>query len=171
MTEMTRKEALLKSCDITEENAKRWCEIAEGLVGIMSETNPFYLAFKERLQWKTNNEAKREWALSNPEFENLATVSQVFDSLVSTKWYANLHACLAWRSCAYELSHNPSLTKEEIETIQEAEKKLEQVVDLGLEEIEKELDYKAIPISDLVKIQLECGLHYAMYAHEKAKGD
>ena len=69
------------------------------------------------------------------------------------------------RACEEE-ARSAQLSAQARETLEKAAQKLYDKECENLDEMERLFDYKAIPISHLVKVQLECGLLYAGYVHD-----
>ena len=112
---------------------------------------------------------KINWAESNPEFEKNASMAEIFDNLQAAKFYNGLYLGLTVRTCEYEIERlRQQKNKEEIamSKLMETCEKGEQFLKKYCENLECELDYTAIPIQKLVRIQVESGLLVANYIRE-----
>lgn len=123
--------------------------------------NPFVLLVEQIIAGlDSSTDAQMKWS-DNPEFERPAKVSEVFDNELVSKFYNSLSTSLSARACQYELDR---LKKEGCED-NEASHQLQEVYEVlsknlknECEYLENKLNYKVVPIRDLVRIQIECGL-------------
>ena len=169
-SDITHRDALPQSVEIGLADLNKWVPIFNEVKNYLTNENPFYLFVNERSSGEKGLLAKKKWIMDNEKDNSSATVSQKFDCIVETRWYSNLNIASLWRGCEYEITNNKSLSVKGKEKLQEASKKLEDIVDQNLSWLEDHLNYQAIDISTLVKVQLECGLYYAKYVHDKVKG-
>lgn len=165
LSDRTRREVVLEGCELALEDYHFWKPVYDRICRLMSMDNPFYLAAKERCGLDISLEAKKKWAMQEASMEETATVCQVFDNLLSSRFYSNLSIVLLRRACDFELE-NSVLEPAQIKILQDARNGLYEKECANLDFLERELDYTAIPIAQLVKVQMECGLLYAQYVHD-----
>ena len=165
LSDRTRRDAILEGCAVTQRDIDFWKPIFDEAEPFLSADNQFYLAVRERIGMAEHTAAKIEWARTDPAMEKQATVCQVFDNLLSSRFYSNLSIVLLRRACGEE-ARSAQLSAQARETLEKAAQKLYDKECENLDEMERLFDYKAIPISHLVKVQLECGLLYAGYVHD-----
>lgn len=105
-----------------------------------------------------SKKAQLNW-VKESEFDGYATVSEMFDNDMVTKFYNFLSTGLSLRACEFELdkikSNTESIGKKELEN---AHLELLKELEYNCNYLEKNLKYRALPIQTLVKIQLESGL-------------
>ena len=168
LSDRSRREVVLKSCERAMEDFAFWKPVFDEVSAYMHPENQCYLAAKERSNMGNGITAKQNWAKSEPSMSKPATVCQVFDNLLSDRFYSNLSIVLLRRACEEELKRDdvPAKAKKVLENARETlyHKECE-----NLEFLESRLSYTALPIRDLVKVQLECGLIYAEYVYGLAR--
>lgn len=160
--DMTRKDAILRNIEINKAHYTLLENLLNEVRPYITDHNPFVKLVDQIIKYQDKgSEAKKNWASSNPEFEKLANVAQIFDNLYSTKFYNGLSLGLTVRTCEYEMER----LKEDARIDDEAMAKLKSTHERGAhllkeycEELERELDYSVIPIQKLVRIQVESGL-------------
>lgn len=170
-TEMTRKQAIIKSVEMSKAHFARLDQMLNEVRPYITDQNPFVKLVDEVIQYiRDGSEAKINWAESNPDFDKLAKIAEVFDNLSAAKFYNGLYLGLSVRTCEYELER---LQKQETKD-EEAIKKLKEIHEVGenflkeyCDSLESELDYTFIPIQKLVRIQVESGLLVANYLRGK----
>jgi hypothetical protein len=101
-----------------------------------------------------NLEMQRRWASTSPELDTPATVSQVFDSAIAYRFYRLLFVGLTRRALKAQLSIGADTV------LADALAHVEERFASWMQELESELDYRAIPIKTLVEIQLGAALHF-----------
>jgi len=97
---------------------------------------------------------QRSWATDAPGLDTLATVAQSFDSTIAYRFYRVLFVGMVRRTLKTQLGVADD------RVVREALSRVEEGFDRWTAELEAELDYRAIPIGDLVRIQLGAALHY-----------
>ncbi|MCM3601739.1 peptidase [Robertmurraya korlensis] len=169
-SDMTRKEAILKSVEVSQAHFAHLDQILQGIRPYIQKENPFVKLVEEVIQYiREGSEAKIKWAESDPEFEKSAKMAEVFDNLYASKFYNGLYLGLTVRTCEYEIERLQLLENRD----EEALNKLKEAQEIGekfLEDycnvLETELDYTFIPIRKLVRIQVESGLLVANYIRD-----
>ncbi len=164
LSDRSRREVVLESCEQALADFAFWKPVYDQVAGYMQPDNQCYLAAKERSGMGNNISAKQNWAKSEPSMSEPATVCQVFDNLLSDRFYSNLNIVLLRRACEEELKRD-DLAEEAKKVLENARETLYDKECENLEFLESRLSYTALPISHLVKVQLECGLIYAEYVH------
>lgn len=169
-SDMTRKEAILKSVEISQAHFARLDQILQDIRPYIQKENPFVKLVEEVIQYvRGGSEAKIKWAESNPEFEKTAKIAEVFDNLYAAKFYNGLYLGLTVRTCAHEIERLQLLEKRDEEALyklKEAHEISEKLLEEYCNVLETELDYSFIPIQKLVRIQVESGLIVANYIRE-----
>ncbi len=160
-TDITRRQSIKSKINNTVRHYRGLDSELNKIRKYIAPENPFILLVEQIIKGLDSfAEAQLRWA-DGPQFNRLAKVSEVFDNNIVSKFYNSLSTGLSMRACEYELDR---LGKESCED-KTAFKELRGVCDIlsvklieECENLEKELDYKVVPIRDLVRIQLECGL-------------
>lgn len=165
LSDRIRRDVVLEGCGLSLKDYDFWKPIYDAICGYMQEDNQYYLAARERIGMRKSLVAKQNWAKTDPGMEERATVCQVFDNLLSGRFYSNFNMVLMRRACEEELARE-NVAPEAKQALEEAREKLYAKECENLEALERELNYSVIPISQLVKVQLECGLVYAQFVHD-----
>lgn len=158
---ITRKESITNKIKSTVEHYKKLDNELCKVRNYFSSENPFILLVEQIINGLDSlTEAQMKWA-DDSKFHRLAKTSEVFDNNVVSKFYNSLSTSLTARACQYELER---LKREGCNDIF-AFKQLQEVHEItsnNLKEecinLENELNYKVVPIQNLVRIQLESGL-------------
>ncbi|WP_223588887.1 M14 family zinc carboxypeptidase [Neobacillus bataviensis] len=165
--EITRKDAILQNVKQSQAHFDLLDQILAEVRPYISDENPFVKLVEEVIQYvKEGSEAKIKWADSNPEFEKMASRAEIFDNLQVAKFYNGLYLGLTVRTCEYEierLKREKNSDQIALGPFMETCKKGKQLLKGYCGNLESELDYLAIPIQKLVRIQLESGLIVANY--------
>ena len=101
-----------------------------------------------------NLEMQRTWASTSPDLDTPATVSQVFDSAIAYRFYRLLFVGLTRRALKAQLATGGD------SVLSDALVRVEERLASWMQELESELNYRAIPIKTLVEIQLGAALHF-----------
>jgi len=148
-----RKDAVLKKLDITKAHVEKLGRCFEALQPRLSEDNPFPRMLSMYLRISGGDLAsQRAFIEQDPRFQEPCKECEAFSNLQMTRFYQLLNWGLMVRSCEFELARRdePSIARLFRET--------EEILKAEAEELERELDYRAIPIKKLVGVQLACGL-------------
>lgn len=168
---MTRKEAILQNVKQSQAHFTHLDEMLSKVRPYISEENPFVKLVEEVIKHiLEGSEAKIKWVESNPDFEKPATIAEVFDNLQVAKFYNGLYLGLTVRTCEYELNRlawQNNGNDLALSRLTETYEKGEQFLKEYCESLEEELDYTAIPIQKLVRVQMESGLTIAHYVGKK----
>ena len=161
-TEIERRRAVLDSLQDSWKHynyVRRVYEEVRGKLRLKSrfrESIEYYLAVTP-----DSLRAKERWARTDPSLERPATVAEVFDNYQVSRFYRLLTLGLLYRMLKEEVRAGAGdLIKEKYE---EVESKLEEEAT----ELERELEYRVIPLDKLVRIQLAAGLYTALYVQVK----
>ncbi|MGJ8455187.1 M14 family zinc carboxypeptidase [Pseudothermotoga sp. U03pept] len=155
---ITRKEARMMAWESSTENAKIIQEIFERSRRFADENSPFFEVFANYVETVPKYlEAERNWIETDPELLRKATVAEVFDNTCVTQFYQSLSLGMLRRLLG------EILAKRQDNQIEETREKLNDHFKKKIEYLKKNLNYKAIPIKDLVAIQLLAGLITADY--------
>ena len=137
---------------------KRLEKIVKTISQYLSDDNEFILLVKEQLEaLDSNGTAQREWA-EQEEFKEEATVAEMFDALLISRFYGSLSIGMTLRAIDFELNKEDIDNKEAKNVLKEARVIVEEYLEEECEFLENNLKYTVVPIRDLVKIQLESGL-------------
>lgn len=156
-TKYLKSELLLQDCIEQKERYTQILERLKALEGSMSEENRFCEALSATaLGALSGLEAKQKHVGSNVAYQTRATVSEEFEYRYVSKFYLLLSLGLQLRMLSFEKDHcsdhlKLGLWETELAQAQHEFSDLCHVLEQGM-------DYSAIPIQKLVKIQLECGL-------------
>ncbi|NMB07359.1 MAG: zinc carboxypeptidase [Tissierellia bacterium] len=165
-SDITRKEAVLKNLEFSEEADRFIKNILKETKQYMGEKNPFKLALEAFTDSDDSNEATRKMVEEDPDFAKMATVAEKFDNLLVSKFYKMLSLGLLVRAHEMELEkmeENKEDNSEKKEALEKAyNTSLERLKNLS-EVLEEKIDYEVVPIKKLISIQLECGLIMADY--------
>lgn len=165
-SDLSRKDAVLKSLEFTEESDKYILKTLNKIKPYTDEKNPFRLALEAFTDNEENNAATKAMVSENPDFLKYATVAEEFDNLLVTKFYKMLSYGLLVRASETELKkmeENNEENQDKKDTLKQAfDSALEHLKELS-EELEEKINYQVVPIKKLVAIQLECGLLVADY--------
>jgi hypothetical protein len=166
--EITRKEAILQSVKQSQTHFVRLDKLLTEVRPYISEENPFVKLVEEVIQFvRDGSEAKIKWSESNPDFEKRATNAELFDNLHGAKFYNGLYLGLTVRTCEYEIERLQHTGDDNaMNILKETYEKGQQFLKEYCENLESELDYTAIPIQKLVRVQVESGLLVANYIRE-----
>ena len=155
---ITRREAVLRSIEFSDRVFNLVNDAFNRLEVFLDDESPFYEVVLEYLKrYKPSIEAKRRWAETDKSLDRPATVAELFDNLVITKYYRLRLIGQFIRLIDDSVKRNPSLGKR-----LEADRRLmlKELYRLS-SEIDEEADIKVIPIGKLVRVQVGAAL-YAM---------
>lgn len=167
-SDVLRKDAVLEKLEWNEKTNRFIKDTLALSKSYMDAENPFLLALIAFTE-NESGEATKKMVRENPEYHKKATVAEKFDNGLVSKFYKLLSYGMLIRANEYELEK----MKEEKQENKEKEAALQKAFAIAEKEhkelaeyLEQEIDYKAVPISKLVSIQLECGLLMAEYLKE-----
>lgn len=180
--QMTRREASLRSLELRGEllgfiaSALNDLEQAfpASLAGpaqtalLTPGDDPFYLASRETAnRYAAMAAAQRRWAENDPGLAETATVAQQFDSLQVSVFYALLNLGVFRRLVLKELDLAERLAAdpEQAETarrwsdrVRELAQAVEEKFTTAARNLEAELNYRSLPVRQLIQAQLKAGI-------------
>ncbi len=159
-TNTMRRTAYLEKLQIQEEMYNRIKDAFEAVKESLVETSPFFEVIDYYLDVTPPIiEARRRWATTDEALERKATVSELFDNRVVSKYYGMRMVGQFIR-----------LLKESIEATPSANEELKQLKNTCQErlthmnkEVERNTDLQEIPIQKLVRVQVGTAVHMADY--------
>lgn len=159
--DITRKQSIKNKIKNSVEHYRRLDGELNKVRKYISPENPFILLVEQIITGlDSTTDAQMKWS-NDPKFNRFAKISEVFDNNVVSKFYNSLSTSLAARACEYELDRiNREKCKDhdEFKQLQEVYEIISKSLKEECENLENELNYKVVPIQDLVRIQLESGL-------------
>jgi hypothetical protein len=165
-SDMMRSDAVLASCDISEE----FSSFSRSLVGRMEEYvtpgNSLFTAAKNFSEDRSLD-SKRNWAKTSPECQRKATVAEKFTNLYSTRFYSVLSVAMLGRAAQRELDLDPEADEKKVKVLTEVRDCAFQKVDETVDFLEREIEYQVVPIRKLITIQLASGLYCLQEAMNK----
>ena len=152
------------------ESERHWNYVGEMLariepeLSISAKDSPFYDAISDNLKHiPASIQAERNWALSAREMERPATGAEDFDNMVIARFYNMLSIGMLLRLVRGELEAAGAAGSARSVVLEKAETELDEAVARGCSQLEKDLNYKVVPIADLVRIQLGSGMLLAKH--------
>jgi hypothetical protein len=165
--DMTRREAITQNVAENKQHYSLLAGLLNEVRHYISKENPFVKFVDQVVEYMDEgNEAKLNWANSDPEFEKTAKVSQIFDNLYTARFYNGLSLGLTVRTCEFELERlhqEATIEEDSITKLRNTQEKGAQLLKEYCEQLERDLNYSVIPIQKLVRIQVESGLLVANY--------
>jgi len=152
----SRREAMLEGSRWVD-SMLTFCEtILARMHGDWSSENPYHRSVAAIIPGALRAERSlREWAGRSPETDVPATVAQAYSSCLETPFYHLLNVGTLRRALAFEC-HAPHRqgSRNVSECLADVEERF-----LGwLKVLEEQIDYRIVPIADLVRVQLESSL-------------
>lgn len=155
-SDITRKEARLFSNDKACQQHKFLSEIMKEIENEIDKTSPFYSAINNFVETGGGYlEAERKEIETNPEMDRPATVAEVFDNKLVIQFYQSLMLGMLKRLINGSMENNDS------QVLKDAKEKADKAFEDKIDYLEDNLNYKTIPIKDLVTVQLMAGLYTA----------
>jgi hypothetical protein len=153
-SDVIRKQSILHSIELAEERhtfiKKNYSE-AKSNLSSRKDKKPFVDAIEDSLKrFPDIMKAWRHWAETDPELKRKATIAEKFDSYVISRFHDLLSLGMLYR--CVKGAANKKVEEEVLHKITGWNK-----------DLEDQLDYKAIPIRSLVRVQLGSALLAADY--------
>lgn len=162
LSQVSRRECLLKSIRYDDELRSIISGNLEGIKGYISEDNLFSITLSDYTDNSSVGRAVRiKMAETREEYQRKAKVSEEFGSIYCTRFYNLLALGLLVRASEFELEKLKGSGKKDPDrtaALSKAHAEAEEILRKTSNELEEELNYSAIPIQKLVRIQLESGL-------------
>ncbi|RKX43245.1 MAG: peptidase M14 [Thermotogae bacterium] len=156
--DITRKEARNMNLRDSEEHLRFLTENFDKVCDLVDESSPFYEPISQQVRLGPKHlEAERNWIETDTTLLRPATVAEVFDNTLVSKFYRTLSLGIFKRLIKDAL--RSSTNQKLVDTLD----RLEERFQANLKFLNDNLNYKAIPIKDLVSIQLLAGLHTSQY--------
>ncbi len=156
VTDRLRKDVVLDSMEYGAKSRAYIQSILRETRLLTGEENPFRVAL-EAFSGNGREESTKRMLAQNPDYNRPASLAECFDNLHLSKFYSSLSYGMAIRLCEYELDRE-NLAEEARQALEGIRLKAMEAHRALLDELEQELNYEAIPIRQLISIQLECGL-------------
>jgi hypothetical protein len=131
-------------------------ELRDLMAPHMSETNPFFLTISSTRGYESST-AMRNMINTSEEFAKPGTVAEQFSNLHLSKFNRLPSIAYLIRACDYDLERAEG-NSEKVKTLSEVKVKATALFNSICGELEAEVNYRIIPIRDLVALQLESGL-------------
>ncbi len=163
LTETTRREAILQSLDMADEFDDWTNNVIERTKDEWKIETPFHRAVTSFMKsGKTYRDATRQWAETAEETNRPASQAEVFSNLLGSRFYRLLIFGMLARLMEAEIAEG-----NESALIREArDSTLSRLKQQG-EDLESQLDYRALPIRSLVGVQVCAGLATAAYLRDR----
>ena len=150
----SRREAILEGLEWTEPMITLLSQTMSKVRDKLTQPSRLRDACLEMAPMLEQNLAvKRTWATSSPDLETPATVAQWFDSSLAFRFYRLLFVGMARRML--EIQQELTLDKELVG----AHARIDEAFTGWAADLESRLNYRVIPIRDLVQIQLGAAFH------------
>ena len=161
LTDITRRQSIEDKLKNNVEHYKRLDRELSNVRKYIAPDNPFILLVDQIItEIESSADAQKKWS-DDPKFERPAKVSEVFDNDLVSKFYNSLSTSLCARACQHE---NDKMKKdgcndhEALCLLEDTCEMLSEDLKNECEYLENKLNYKVVPIRDLVRIQIESGL-------------
>lgn len=153
-TSHIKRNLILEGLQASKKYLQTMQDILEPVWPFLVQETPFRETIKNYLETSGEQLAAQEnWAKADPDLNVQATVAEEFDNLSGTRFYELLSLGTAIRMVQAEIS-----TGGEQPALVAALSELQAFFDKNALQLEKELDYKVIPIRKLAGVQLGCAL-------------
>ncbi|MDR2157388.1 MAG: hypothetical protein LBO81_06385 [Clostridiales Family XIII bacterium] len=161
----TRRELLLENIRRSEQIG-RFIKTQYGKIkSFLSADNPFPGLAAEHAAGFEADLALRKIRAQNPEFDANGTVSEELDNLWLSGYYLCLFIGLLRRACIYELEKAPGETARNI--LSEVRQSSEEELRSRVQALEDAVDYRVIPIRNLVAVQIESAFAATHFLSQK----
>lgn len=159
-TEIMRRKAYLEKLQIQENIYDRIKKAFKPLKENLVKDSPFFEVIDYYLDVTFPViEARRKWAKTEESLERKATVSELFDNRIVSKYYGMRMFGQFIRLLNESIEANPSAKGK----LQEIKQKLhEQLTEMN-NEVERNTDLQVIPVQKLVRVQVGTAFHMADY--------
>ena len=163
-TNVSRRDTNLQGIKYWEDIYEFIKENFEETKNYLNTSSPFYEAIYRFLEtFKPLLEAERKWAETDESLNRPATVSELFDNQVITKYYSMRIMGEFIRLLDGTVKKSTSPSKKLIATREKSYNKLLKIND----EFQKEANIKVIPIQKLVRVQVGVALYAADFVQKE----
>lgn len=113
----SKRDVIIEGADHGEAHYRRLEKVVEMIRPYISKENQFILLVEEQIaDLNSTGKAQREWA-EQEEFAEQATVAEMFDSLLVSRFYAALSTSMTLRAIDFELDKTDSVDENGINTL------------------------------------------------------
>lgn len=164
ISESIRRDVILEGVEKTREQFKVISDVYNSIKDQLTAPSPFKDSIANFINIIPQNlSAQENWAKSDPQTEELATVAEILDShYVKRFYFVLLNLGMTVRMIDEQIK-----VSGESNALSEAYKKASLAFDEICLELEHDLAYSVIPISKLVRVQLGSALLAATYAADR----
>jgi len=173
ISQVLRRDCLIKAVQYEDGLKSIINSNLDGIRGYISEDNLFNITLSD---YTNSSSVGRnviiKMAETREEYQRRARVSEEFGSIYSTRFYNLLALGLLVRASEFELEKLGKSGVNDaarISALTKAHREAEEILRKTSEVLENELNYSAIPIQKLVRIQLESGLIVAFNLNKKTQ--
>ncbi len=154
LTEIIRRDAIVQGCEIFETTCAVLKDGLNQVGGYIPDDNPFKLMMQDFVAAvEIDYAAKKSWALTNEEVNVPAKTCDVFDNLYGSRFCSLIYLGGFVRMLRDELKKPCSDEKKA--ALEAALTAGNAMLEANGQALENDVDYKVIPIRNLVSIQLE----------------
>lgn len=154
----TKRDIINESINTNISHYRKLQQIIKEFDEYISCDNQFILLVKEHIaDLESSSNAHKELA-EQEQFSEQATVAEMFDALLVSRFYGTLSTAMTLRTINYELDKHNEPDFKGLDVLKKAKEEISNYLDESCLFLEKEMNYTVVPIRDLVKIQLESGL-------------
>lgn len=160
----TRQHYLRESLGRSKERYAALKQIFDAIDRVIQDRDsPFYHALTNYLETVPGSlKATENWIETDETLKNPATVAEMFDNTYSTRFYESLSLGMLRRL----LDENIALGGDRA-VLEKAKKTADEMFETTIAFLEKHLRYHAIPIKDLVSVQMLAGLNTMAVLQQK----
>jgi len=160
----TRQHYLRESLGRSKERYAALKQIFDAIDRVIQDRDsPFYHALTNYLETVPGSlKATENWIETDETLKNPATVAEMFDNTYSTRFYESLSLGMLRRL----LDENIVLGGDRA-VLEKAKKTADEMFETTIAFLEKHLRYHAIPIKDLVSVQMLAGLNTMAVLQQK----
>lgn len=161
-SDITRKDAITEKLNYNRETNEQILDTIEFAKEYVDSNNPFKLALEAFTEGR-GDDATERMINEDESYMKPATVSEKVDNLLVAKFYKSLSFGLLIRLLENAENSDKIVDDSIREEIKNKKQKIEKIHKDLIDYLEKELEYHVVPIKNLIKIQLGCGLVVADY--------
>lgn len=157
LMDFTRREIVLENLENQNALNKKIKQLHQPIAKHISDDNPFMKMVEMSLDHHEDSyNTRKTFVENNEEYGELAKESEAFDNIEFPKFAHLFYWTLLLRGCEFELTKDHS--EDVLALFEDVRIKSEAAFDKQAEIAESSIDYQVIPIRNLVRVQLECGL-------------
>lgn len=162
----SRRDAIIQGLD-QQEVSESWLEAKLALVNpLLTQETLITRAVNAFISMGASyRAAERQWALTSPDTERMATNAEVFSAVLGTRFYRLLIFGMFVRLLGAEIASG-NTHADLVETHSQALARFDE----SSADLESKLNYRALPVRSLVGVQVCAGLATAAYLRDKKAG-